>query len=167
MTGVEIQHNFAKDTIEIRRVVDGVPMVASIPRNLASNELILPEAAIKDGLYKVGLNEYEVMQLTQSVLRPSTAPNNINSLYGVASRYGVGYCDPRNAYKPPPRFPRSQEELDRIMMRRVNARLQLQQEKALRHWKHVAIAAGVIVMAPLVVAAILRMWGFALAWIAT
>lgn len=65
------------------------------------------------------------------------------------------------------KFPRTEMELDNIMMRRINARLQLQQEKITRHWKHVAIVAAAVVFAPLVVAAILRMWGFALAWIAT
>lgn len=53
------------------------------------------------------------------------------------------------------------------MIRRVNARLQLQQNKIIRHWKRVAVVSAAVIFAPLVIAAVLRMWGFALAWIAS
>lgn len=95
--------------------------------------------------------------------------NNINTLYRSTARYGLGLTDPRqyqNAYKPK-KFPRSEGDMDAIMLRRVNARQQLAQEKIVRHWKHVAIVSGVVIFSPLLVAAVLRMWGFALAWIAS
>jgi len=87
-------------------------------------------------------------------------------------QHGYGATDPRafsNAICSPvfvPKFPRSKERLDEIMMRRVNARLRLKQEQMIRHWKHVAIGAVVVVFAPVLVVAVLRMWGLAMAWLA-
>lgn len=105
-----------------------------------------------------------------SILRAGTADNDINA-YAGSERYRVGFTDPRiqalNAYRRPKPFPRNEQELDAIMIRRVNARLQLQQDKVIRHWKRLAVVAGAVVFAPILIAAVLRMWGFALAWIAS
>lgn len=101
-------------------------------------------------------NRYYVGFTDPRQLCASTADNDINYLYGAQNAYGF--------HK---KFPRSEEDMDAIMIRRVNARLRLKQEKLERHWKHVAIVVGVTVFAPLAIAAVLRMWGFALAWIAS
>lgn len=120
------------------------------------------------------MNEFK--SLVGQILRAGTSDNDINALYyAETDRYRAGFTDPRiqalagmqNAYRRPKPFPRSEQELDAIMIRRVNARLQLQQNKIIRHWKHVAVVSAAVIFAPLVIAAVLRMWGFALAWIAS
>jgi hypothetical protein len=112
----------------------------------------------------------------KSILRPGTCDNDINRIsmihpfgwseYGASLQNAAAQNMPYRAMMRK-RFPRSEQELDAIMMRRVNARLQLQQDKIFRHWKHVAIGALVVVFAPLIVAAVLRLWGASLAWIAS
>lgn len=121
---------------------------------------------MREGLRKVGLNEYEIARLTGSILRPSTAMNDCNTLYG----YQIGYSDPRqhqNAYKVRSSFPRSEQDKDAIMIRRVNARLRLKQQK---HWRHLRVA-GIAVAAgwlfPVLCAIIARTWTACLFWIAS
>lgn len=157
---VEIAHNFANDTIEIRhRNNDGFPMVASIPRNLVGDGVEL--WAARDALQRAGVSQEVQMQILKSRLRTGTADNDINHLWGF-------YRNPMQIITPPPkRFPRNEQELDTIMLRRVNARLFLAQDKRIRHYKRVGVGAAAVVFAPLVIAAVLRMWGFALAWIAS
>jgi hypothetical protein len=75
-----------------------------------------------------------------------------------------------NAYawpRKPPRFPRSEQEQDDIMLRRVHARERLEKERITRRWAHAAIIAAVVILAPVVVAVVLRLWGASLAWIAS
>ena len=102
-----------------------------------------------------------------ALLRPGTCYNDINEIRMINPFGWSDYGNARYRATMPKRFPRREEELDAIMIRRVNARLQLQQEKIFRHWKHVAIVALVVVFAPLIVAAVLRLWGASLAWIAS
>jgi hypothetical protein len=140
---------------------------ALIPKYLAAPDM--QWRAVRDALTMVGMNPFEVERFMKSHLRPGTCYNDINTIYGAGMLNPFGWKEYGNAaYRAtmPKRFPRSDKELDAIMMRRVNARLQLQQEKIFRHWKHVGIVALVVVFAPLIVAAVLRLWGASLAWIA-
>jgi hypothetical protein len=52
------------------------------------------------------------------------------------------------------------------MIRQIHAREQLARERAVRHWQRVGIAIGAVIVAPFVVAAIIRFWAFSVAWIA-
>lgn len=135
---VNIQHNFENDTLEIRKG----DQLASIPRHLASN------AAYQQALFGCSENDINKVLINQHAALG-------NYMYGAQNAYGFKK-----------KFPRNEQEMDTIMLRRVNARLQLKQEKITRHWKHVAIGTVVVIFAPLVIAAVLRMWGFAMAWIA-
>jgi hypothetical protein len=139
-----IEQDFEHDAYRIKRG----DKTALIPKYLAAPDM--QWRAVRDALTMVGMNPFEVERFMKSQPRPGTCYNDVNRYRATA----------------PKRFPRSEEELDAIMIRRVNARLQLQQEKIFRHWKHVAIGALVVVFAPLIVAAVLRLWGASLAWIA-
>lgn len=105
--------------------------------------------------------------LLRSPLRAGTADNDINTFN---MPYRASWCDPRaatNAYKPPKPFPRSEQEMDEIMIRRVNARLRLKQEKRWRHLKIAGIALAAGWLFPVLCAVIARTWYLALAWIAS
>jgi hypothetical protein len=71
------------------------------------------------------------------------------------------YAHPRQMYK----FLRTEEELDAIMMRRVNARLRLQQDKYKRHLIQVGIGAGVVIVAPMFIVGVIRWWNLAALWL--
>lgn len=102
----------------------------------------------------------------RSILRNSTADNDINTLYGINSRYRAGYAA-TNAYRAPKVFPRSEQDKDAIMIRRVNARLRLKQQK---HWRRLKVA-GIAVAAgwlfPVLCAIIARTWTACMFWIAS
>lgn len=158
---ITISHIFKDDTLEIRTVKGGVPMICSIPRHLTDDT-----ESIHKMMLQSGFSEYEAMYLLRSPLRAGTAGNDIDTLYG----YQVGYSNPRqyqNAYKVRSSFPRSEQDKDAIMMRRVNARLRLKQEK---HWRHIRVA-GIAVAAgwlfPVLCAIIARTWTACLFWIAS
>lgn len=161
---ITISRNFKDDTLEIRTIKDGVPMICSIPRHLTDDS-----ANIHKMMLQSGFSEYEAMYLLRSPLRAETANNDINTLYTTDHRYRVGYNQGQyqNAYKVRNSFPRSEQDKDAIMIRRVNARLRLAQQKHIQRLRHIGIITAVVVFAPMVVAAVLRMWGFALAWIAS
>lgn len=152
MSEVTLQHDFDSDSIVITK--DGKS--AKVPRSMVSSQTY--EQACRDSMRMVGCSEHD-----------------INLMYRATDRYRIGFGnDPRNytygaqnAYGFHKKFPRSEQDMDAIMIRRVNARLRLKQEKLERHWKHIAIVAGVMVFAPLVIAIVLRMWNFSLAWIAS
>lgn len=160
---VVMQHDFDTDSIVITKDDKSV----KVPRSMVSSRTY--EDACRDSMRMLGCSEDTVNQMYKATdryrlgftdplqLRASTVDNDINYRYGAQNAYGFKRK----------KFPKSEQELDDIMMRRVNARLRLQQEKIIRHWKHVAIVAGIVVFAPLVIAAVLRMWGFCLAWIAS
>lgn len=146
---VTIEQDIASDNIFIKKGDKSV----KIPRYMTSQEVF--DEACRDSMLRVGCSE-----------------NDINRMYRLTDRYRVGFTDPGNygyglPYTYGFKFKRNEEEMDAIMIRRVNARLRLQQEKLMRHWKHVSIVVSIVVFSPLVIAAILRMWGFALAWIAS
>jgi hypothetical protein len=103
------------------------------------------------------IDPFSLAGVADSILRASTADNDINTIMR-----GL-----QNAYPQPKKFPRSEGDMDAIMIRRVHARQQLAQERIVRHRWRVAAVAGAVIFAPLAVAAVLRMWGFALAWIAS
>lgn len=145
MSELLIEHDYASDQIRLRK--DG--KVVCVPRGLVLDEV--HEHATRQALSMVGCDPYQIEKLVRSTVRYGTSMNNINNMW----------CN-----KQPRTFPRTEQQKDNIMIRRVNARLRLQQEKTLRHWKHVGIATAVVIFAPIFVAAVLRMWGFALAWIA-
>lgn len=162
---ITISHNFKEDALEIRTVKGGVPMICSIPRHLTDDTENIHKMMLQSGF-----SEYEAMYLLRSPLRAGTANNDINTLYTTDSRYRVGYNDPRqyqNAYKVRKSFPRSEQDMDAIMIRRVNARLRLKQQK---HWRHLRVA-GIAVAAgwlfPVLCAIIARTWTACLFWIAS
>jgi len=161
-----IEQDLEHDAYRIKRG----DKTALIPKYLAAPDM--QWRAVRDALTMVGMSPFEVERFMKSPLRPGTCYNDINPMTSMWSDYGAALQNAAAQNMPyratmPKRFPRSEQELDAIMMRRLNARLQLQQEKIFRHWKHVAIGALVVVFAPLIVAAVLRLWGASLAWIAS
>lgn len=165
---VQVQQDFMANEMVIKKG----PMVVRIPPWSGSGVSELGAA-----LERVGCGTFEQGHMLRSVLRTGTRQNDINTLYGF------GFTNPQSLYanqiavaqmqqnaacnmRYQPKFPRSEQELDAIMMRRVNARLQLQQDKIFRHWKHIVIGTGIVIVAPMVIVAIFRFWGLALSWLA-
>jgi hypothetical protein len=153
-TGISVHHNIAADTVEIRRMVNGVPMVASIRRDRVNDATM--RKGVEGGLREVGMNEYEIQRLLIPIRRPGVSDNKVNTL-----------IHPHSGYKPPPPFPRSEATQDDIMIRRVNARLKLAHERKLRHYRHVGIGLAAAFVLPWLAAIFIRSWGFCMAWIAS
>lgn len=165
---IQIQQDLANDALIVEKTDEhGIKTRRSIPR------------------HEIGhLDPYVLYQR----MRASTADNDTNMLHGMRAAQNVAYqADERyrygaqNAYgfrRKPAVFPRTNTEMDEVMIRRVQAREQLARERAIqvardllekrqKHLKHAAVVAAIVVFSPLVIAAVLRMWGFALAWIAS
>jgi hypothetical protein len=179
-TGISVHNNFEDDTVEIRRTVDGVPMVAKIRRDIVNDATL--RKGVETGLRELGLslNEYEINRLLVPVCQAGTANNEVNPYMGInpfnsyGMGYSVGYSDQRamqnaaRAYcKLPPPFPRSEATQDTIMIRRVNARIGLAYDKKIRHYKHIGIGLVAAFVLPWLVAIFIRSWGFCMAWIAS
>lgn len=142
---ITVQHNFEKDTIDVTKDYKTV----SIPRSLASAEACY--MAQYKAMQQVGCSEDDI-----SLWQPW-----VQQLRGLgAAQNAYPYCSRKV-------FPRNTQELDEIMMRRVNARLQLKQEKFWRHMKIAAISVAAAWLFPVLVAAILRTWGACAAWVAS
>lgn len=91
-----------------------------------------------------------------------------NSLYRMGNHWRAGIANPyQNAIVQRKTFPRSEQTQDGVMIRRVNLRNKYANEKRQRHVIHAVVGAAVVVFAPLVIVGILRMWGMALAWLAS
>lgn len=161
---ITISHNFKEDTLEVRTVKGGVPMICSIPRHLTNDT-----ESIHKMMLQSGFSEYEAMHLLRSPLRAGAANNDINTLYTTDHRYRVGYNQGQyqNTYKVRNSFPRSEQDKDAIMIRRVNARLRLKQERRWRHLRVAGIAVAAGWLFPVLCAIIARTWTACLFWIAS
>lgn len=156
---VSMQQDFETDSIVIKKG----DKVARVPCAMVSH--VAYEKACRDSMLQVGCSE-----------------NDINQMYRATDGYRVGFTNPRNytygpddlyGFKPVradgkiSKFPRSEEEMDAIMIRRINARLRLQREREIRRLKHAAIWFVAIVFLPPLVTTVLRLWWACLAWIAS
>lgn len=81
--------------------------------------------------------------------------SGLNSLAGLNLN---DYMAARNAYVPPPCFPRSPQELDAIMLRRYEMRQKIHNLRLLKR-------AAVIVAGPVLVCAVIKLWEFSVLWI--
>jgi hypothetical protein len=155
VSNVLVTHNFETDSIDIRKSNPGVaPTVVSVPRYLMREDVNMD--VVRQQMIASGFSPQEARQLMHSPLRVGTMHNDIN--YGNAMQ---------NQQYRQKTFPRSEQTQDAVMLRRVNARIKIAQDKRNRHYLRVGIYALIATFAPLVVVAILRMWGFAMAWLAS
>lgn len=81
-----------------------------------------------------------------------------SALFNADTVFGHSGLMVQNAYVPPPKFPRSEAELDSIMLRRYGARKAIKH----KHWMHVA---GIVIAAPVVLSIIVKVWTWAALWI--
>ena len=136
--------------------------IVHIQQDLANDTLIVEQTDELGAKTRRSIPRYELG------LRAGTADNdiNINTLYGHRALYNQNAAA-TNAYLVRQSFPRSEQDMDAIMIRRVNARLQLKQEKYRRHLWHLGIGALVVIFAPLAFTAVMRMWWGCMAWMAS